>query len=368
MLFLILNKFNKNTKYIISYNLLVLSLLFVGCSAPKHNKSYHFEKAMVFYASDDPLWLPHFSNAFTRRISAEGIFEAIQNNEFNKQWLANSLGNKLDVNLEITFIHNSNKIQEYIKNNQLLKARKYSIACMKEAVTLLSNNPSSVSFAYATLAFWSAVANLNLTGSNSIAQSYALIYEKYSSFSIKDSLEAQVELKIVDKLKEITASFLVKQKSIKILNSKNCTVFVDGQELKSATISLPFKMQSVISASCKNGSFSRVFTADKYSSIKISPYLSSTFYNMPSPSVLPKEQILAEHPAVILLIFWSHSGMYIDSYVINSKNFSVVKKTRILLSSKKDLDEAGDNLIAFLKSIVLPISKNSFSGLTSSLN
>ena len=369
---------NNKRIYLFIINGFLLNLILVGCQSSSHKsasknshhtvvkKSSQYEKALVFYASDDPLWLPYFSNAFTRRISEDGIFEAVQNRDLNKEWMANSIGNREDINLENKFFQFSNKIKEYVKAGSLQKARKFSIASMKEASTLLSNNPSSVSFSYATLAFWAAVANINF--SDAQTKNYALIYEKYSSFSVKDTLEAQVDVKIVDKLKTLTAPLLAKQRSVRILNTKNCAVFVDGQELKSTSVLLPAKMQSVISASCSNGSFSQTFTADKYSTIRISPYLPSSFYSMPNPSALPKEQILAARPAAVILIFWSHSGKYMESFVIDPKNFSVVKKTRILLSTKKDLDEAGDNLIAFLKSVSPSSSKTSPTSLTSSIN
>lgn len=127
-------------------------------------------------------------------------------------------------------------------------------------------------------------------------------------------------------------------------------------------------MQSVISASCANGSFSQIFLAEKYTSIKISPYMPSSFYSMPSVSALPKDQILSMRPSAIILIYWSHSGKYMESQLVDPKSFTVVKKTRIILSSKKDLDEAGDNLITFLKSKSHPPLKTSSAGLTSSVN
>jgi hypothetical protein len=369
---------NKKRMYLFIINVFLLNLFLVGCQSSTHKSSsknsHHtvvkkvppFEKALVFYASDDPIWLPYFSNVFTRRISEDGIFEAVQNRDLNKEWMANSTGNREDINLENKFLQFSTKIKDYVKTGKMQMARKASIFSMKEASILLSNNSSSVSFSYATLAFWSAVANIHF--SDSQVKNYALIYEKYSSFSIKDALEAQVDVKIVDKLKSLTAPLLAKQRSVKILNSKNCAVFIDGQELKSTTVVLPAKMQSVISASCSNGAFSQIFTAEKYTTIRISPYLPSSFYSMPNPSALPKEQILAARPAAVILIFWSHSDKYMESYVIEPKNFSVVKKTRILLSTKKDLDEAGDNLIAFLKSVGTISSKTSPSSLTSSIN
>lgn len=370
---------NKKQKYLFITYILLLNLFFVGCQSSEHKlskkthhtvakKSPQFERALIFYASDDPIWLPYFSNAFTRRISEDGIFDAIQNRDLNKEWMLNSIGNRENVNLENKFLQFSNKIKELIKNGKTQKAQKIFIAAMKEASILLANNPSSVSFSYATLAFWSTIASLSASNAQAQTKSYALIYEKYSSFSIKDALETQVDIKIVDKLKALTTPLLAKQKSVKIINSKNCTVFIDGQELKSTAVILPTKMQSVISASCSNGSFSQIFMAEKYSTIKVSPYLPSLFYSMPSPSALPKEQILAAKPAVVILVFWSHSGKYMDSYLIDPKNFSVVRKTRILLYTKKDLDEAGDNLIAFLKSVATLTFKTSSSSLTSSIN
>jgi hypothetical protein len=369
---------SKKRKCLFIINVFLLNLFLVGCQSVNHKitsknsqrnvlkKSSQNEKALVFYASDDPLWLPYFSNAFTRRISDDGIYEAVQNRDLNKEWLSNSIGTIESINLENKFSQFSNKIKEYLKTGNLQKARKVSIVFMKEAALLLSNNPESVSFSYATLAFWSAVANIKFSETQS--KSYALIYEKYSSFSLKDALEAQVDVNSVDMLKALTSPLILKQRSVKILNSNNCAVFVDGQELKSSTVKLPAKMQSVLSASCSNGSFSQIFTAEKFSTIRISPYLSSSFYSMPNPSALPKEQILAARPAAVILIYWSHSGKFMESCIIEPKNFSIVKKTRILLSTKKDLDEAGDNLIAFLKSLGTISSKTSPSSLTSSIN
>lgn len=89
---------------------------------------------------------------------------------------------------------------------------------------------------------------------------------------------------------------------------------------------------------------------------------------MPNPSALPKEQVLATRASAVILIYWSHSGKYMDSLVIEPKSFTVVKKTRISLSTKKDLDEAGDNLIAFLKAASNEIPKTSSSRLTSAAN
>ncbi|MBX9839888.1 MAG: hypothetical protein K2X69_16420 [Silvanigrellaceae bacterium] len=347
----------------------LFSSFVLGCQSTnkdKIKKSSQIDKALVFYASDDPIWLPYFSNSFTRRISEDGLYNAIQNRELNKEWMINSLGNQEDVLLEDKFLFYSNKLRGFILAGNFSKAQKLSVIYMRDAALLLSNNPSSVSFSYATLAFWSAVSNLKT--SNSLARDYGIIYEKYSSFSVKDNLESQVDSKLIDKLKSITTPFIAKQKSIKILNSKNCTTFIDGQELKSSAIMLPPKMQSVISASCANGSFSQIFIAEKYSSIKISPYMPSSFYSMPSLASLPKEQILSMRPSAIILIYWSHSGKYMESQLIDPKSFSVVKKTRILLSSKKDLDEAGDNLIAFLRSKNPQSPKTSSQGLTSSSN
>jgi hypothetical protein len=89
---------------------------------------------------------------------------------------------------------------------------------------------------------------------------------------------------------------------------------------------------------------------------------------MPSVASLPKEQILSLRPSAIILIYWSHSDKYMESQLVDPKSFSVVKKTRILLSTKKDLDEAGDNLIAFLRSKNTQSPKTSSQGLTSSSN
>ena len=357
--------------------LLILSLFFVNCqtipNASSKKSTYiekppiaHIEKALIFYASDDPIWLPYFSNSFTRRISDDGIYNAIQNRDLNKEWMNNSLGNKENVNLEDKFLQYSNKLRDYVLENNFSKAQKKSVIYMKDASILLSNNPSSVAFSYATLAFWSSISNIK--SSSSLVRDFGIIYEKYATFSVKDNLESQVDSKLIDKLKEITSPYIAKQKAIKILNAKNCTIFIDGKELKTSSIMLPPKMQSVISATCSNGIFSKIFIAEKYSSIKITPYVHSSFNTMPTVAALPKDQILSLRPSVVILIYWSHSSKYLDSQLVDPKTFSIVKKTRILLSSKKDLDEAGDNLIVFLKSKNQTSSKTSSPNLTSTSN
>lgn len=348
-----------------------MHLFLIGCNSSsmsyKNSEPNLFKplKALVFYASDDPIWFPYFSNVFTRRISEEGIFSIIQSHELNREWILNSLENKEDINLENRFLHLANKIKEYIRIGQLQNAQKLSISSMNEASNLLARNPVSVSFSYSILSFWSAVANLKL--SESRAKSYALIYEKYSSFYIKDSLESQVDPKIIDKLKSLTAPMLTHQRTVKILNSKNCTIFIDGQEIKSNTVILPDKMKSVLTASCLNGVFSKMFTAEQNAYINIIPRLSFSFNSMPNIKALPKEKILITNSSVIVLIFWSHFDKYMEAFVLNSQNFTIVKKTRIPLVSQQDLNEAGDNLIVFLKSIKL-IDKNLPKSLTSSVN
>lgn len=166
---------------------LFFSFSFAGCKSTHSLKSSsQFDKALVFYASDDPIWLPYFSNSFTRRISDDGVYNAVQNRDLNKEWMINSLGNQEDVHLENKFLFYSNKLRDYILADNFKKAQKYSVIYMKDAALLLSNNPSSVSFSYSTLAFWAAVANLKST--NSLVLNYGIIYEKYSSFSVKDAL------------------------------------------------------------------------------------------------------------------------------------------------------------------------------------
>jgi len=188
------------SKQIIFFFLFIF--FFIGCQSTNKNKlkkSSQFDKALVFYASDDPIWLPYFSNSFTRRISEDGIYNAVQNRDLNKEWMINSLGNQEDVLVEDKFLLYSNKLRGFILAGNFSKAQKLSVIYMRDAVLLLSNNPSSVSFSYATLAFWSAISNLKT--SNSLARDYGIIYEKYSSFSVKDNLESQVDSKLIDKLK-----------------------------------------------------------------------------------------------------------------------------------------------------------------------
>ncbi|APJ03737.1 hypothetical protein [Silvanigrella aquatica] len=363
--------FNANKSHLYHFiKVIFISLFsFYSCTSSLNKssiKSLQNQKALVFYASDDPLWLPYFSNAFTRRISSEGLYETVHNRELNKEWMLNSVGKRENMNMEFKFSQFAIKIKNFIKLGQMQQARNLANTSMKEAAQLLSQNPSSVSFSYAILAFWSAAANLN--SSKQYAKNYALIYEKYASFSLKDSLESQIDSHLIDQLKLLTSDSLMKQKSVKIINSNLCSIFVNGQELKSDSVLLPLKMPSVLSASCTNGSYSKFFSSEKITSIKISPQMPNTFYSMPHFSALPREQIQALRPAIVILIFWSHSGKYLESCMVDPKSFLVVKKTRISLSSKKDLDEAGDNLIMFLKSVRLASFKIYNSDLTSSRN
>lgn len=263
-------KFLPNTDYMkirlfVIFNLFLMDLFLFGCrTSPTVNggKASFFsfkkssppsmEKALVLYASDDPIWLPYFSNSFTRRITEDGIFEAIQNRSLNREWMANSVGNNEEVNVDERLSILTNNLKGEYKKGNFKKSRKIVLATMKEASSLLSNNPSSVSFSYAKLAFWAAALSID---SPQLARNPALIYEKYATFSLKDALESLVDAKTVEKIKSLTSFSIANQKTIKVLNSKNCTVFVNGQELKITTVAIPAKMQSVISASCHNGFF-----------------------------------------------------------------------------------------------------------------
>ncbi|WP_186644383.1 hypothetical protein [Fluviispira vulneris] len=323
--------------------------------------SISLQKALIFYASDDPILLPYFSSSFTRRIAEDGIYHAVQNRNLNKEWMANSNGSKADIDVEHRFQLYAQNIKTHFLKKRTAKVSFMARSAMKEALVLLSNNPSSVGFTYAELAFWAAVANWDIPH---VARSYALIYEKYATFALKDKLESQVDVLIINKLKDLTNPYLVKQKTVKLLNTNKCAVFLNGQELKTKIFQLPAKMTSVISANCINGSFSQTFSADRQSVVKISPYFPTSFYSMPDPQGLPKEEILKERAAAVILIYWSHSERYLDSLLIEPKAFSIVKKTRISLSTREDLDQAGDNLMAFLKSASDKISKNKPSHLT----
>ncbi|KAB8033515.1 hypothetical protein [Fluviispira multicolorata] len=366
-------KSNQRAFHILSYIIICISfiVLFTSCQTSTQHSSKNtlqtlqdknaLNKALVFYASDDPILLRYFSTSFTRRISDDGIYQAIQDRNLNREWMANSSGGKFDVDVEQRLKLYSQNIKEAYLIKHTAKVSFIARNAMKEAKNLLSHNPVSVGLSYAELAFWASIANNSIPH---VARSYALIYEKYATFALKDHLESQIDVKIINQLKALTAPYLIKQKTVKILNSNKCAIFVDGQELKSKSIQIPAKMSSVISANCTNGSFAQTFTADNLSAVKIVPYFPTAFYSMPNPDTLPKEQILKERVAAVILIYWSHSGRYMDSIFIEPKTFSIVKKTRIALTTRQDLDQAGDNLMAFLKIASAKIAKNNSVHLT----
>lgn len=341
----------KNVISFAFFEVLLCMFFLTSCTSSKQNydtfSMQNSNKVLVLYASDDPLWLPYFSNAFTRRIQNERLYQVFENHEINKEWLLNSIGNLKDMHIEAKLTQYGDKLQEIFLSGKHAKAYKLSNQYMQDAYYLLANQPASVAYSYAILAFWASVSNLKYAKANAIK--YAIIYEKYLPLNLKDQLESQVDTHWIDQLKEMTKAYIINQKTVIISNARNCNVYVNGQELKVNKVLLPPKMHSIVSASCAHGFFSQTITAEKISEVKIIPYYPASFHSMPPLTSLPKDLLAQFKLAAILLIYWSHSGKYLEVQIINPKQILVVTKTRIDLSSKKNVDEAGDLLISFLK-------------------
>ncbi len=338
---------------------LISTQFLISCSSSTKNyenfKLQNTKKLLVLYASDDPLWLPYFSNSFTRRMQKDGFYDSFENLDINKEWLLNSIGHLKDVHVEEKLTHLSTKLRDVFLAGKYAKAYKMSNQYMQEAVYLLANQPASVSLSYAILCFWASVSNLKYSKFNAIK--YGIIYEKYLSLTVKDSLESEVNNDLIDQLKDLTKTYIARQTIVQFTNTRNCNVYVNGQELKTNKVLLPPKMFSVVAASCGNGLFSQAITAEKNKVVKITPYYPASFYKMPPLSTLPKELLANYKLSAILLVFWSHAGKYLEVKLIDPKANFVVSKTHIDLSSKKNVDEAGDLLISFLKTNSTFISK-----------
>lgn len=347
-------------KVLINYfKILVCAFSFISCSSSTKNyenfKQQNTKKLLVLYASDDPLWLPYFSTAFTRRMQNDGFYDSFENPDLNKEWLLNSIGHLKDIHVEEKLTQFGTKLRDVFLSGKYAKAYKLSNQYMQEAIYLLANQPASVSYSYAILCFWASVANLKYSKSNAIK--YGIIYEKYLPLNLKDALESEVHDNLIDQLKDLTKIYIAKQTIVHITNIRNCNVYVNGQELKTSKVLLPPKMYSVVTASCANGLFSQAITAEKYKTVKIMPYYPASFFKMPPLSTLPKELLANFKLSSVLLIFWSHGGKYLEVKLVDPKVFFVVAKTHIDLSSKKNVDEAGDLLISFLKTNSTFISK-----------
>ncbi|WGL59864.1 hypothetical protein QEJ31_15135 [Pigmentibacter sp. JX0631] len=342
----------KSKIFIFYFSILLTTLLLTSCNSNPSNSSKNSsnisKKMLVLYASDDPLWLPYFSNVITRRIQRESTYSAFEDLEINKEWLLNSIGTLKEVHVEDKLNSFSEKLRAVYLAGKYLKAYKLSHQYMQEAAFLLANQPASVGLAYATLSFWASVSNMKYAKYYAIK--YGIIYEKYLPLRIKDELEYQANTELIDQLKDLTKSYISSQKYVHIKNIKNCNVYVDGQELKTNKVLLPPKMFSIVTASCANGLFSQTITAEKVKEIRISPYYPAAFYKMPATNALPNELLAQLKLSYILLVFWSHSGKYLDIQIIDAKLRLTVAKTRIDLSSKKNVDEAGDLLLSFLQS------------------
>ncbi|MGY3804561.1 hypothetical protein ACWNT8_10890 [Pigmentibacter ruber] len=337
--------------FIFYYSILIVGFFFISCTSNSNNdlrnSSNISKKMLILYASDDPLWLPYFSNVITRRIKRESNYSAFEDLEINKEWLLNSIGTLKEVHVEDKLNSFSEKLKAAYLAGKYLKAYKLSHQFMQEAAFLLANQPASVGYAYATLSFWASVSNMRYAKFYAIK--YGIIYEKYLPLRIKDELEFQANSELIDQLKNLTKSYISSQKYVQIKNIKNCNVYVDGQELKTNKVLLPPKMQSIVTASCANGMFSQTIIAEKVKEVKISPYYPAAFYKMPTVNALPSELLAQLKLNHILLVFWSHSGKYLDLQLIEAKLKLTVAKTRIDLSAKKNVDEAGDLLLSFLQ-------------------
>jgi hypothetical protein len=324
--------------------------LFIGCqSGSSSSLSPAFKhKVLLLSAADDPVWLNYFLASFFKTFNEEKLFEAIPDKNLNDKWLAHSANKDQEVSLEDKILFFAKKMKKSYQTENLEKARHLAFGLMNEAGVLLSLNPGTVSSSYAMLAFWAAIAHIQKP---TLAINYGLIYEKYASFRLKDFLESQVHVFIVEKLKTLVTPHLKNQKIILVSNSQNCTLFLNGQELKTSALRVPYKMFNVLFASCINGYFTKTFFAQEVSKIHILPKVPTSFSKLLNVESLPKSDILAQKKdfSAIVLLYWSYSGEYLDCLVVHPQKFYMIKKTRLILSTKKELSEVSRQLSDFLK-------------------
>lgn len=294
-------------------------------------------KALILYASDTPELLPYFSRDFTKRLNEEKIFEAYQDKSIANVWMFN--------NVEIASSHDIEKkllsLIENLKKNSITA----KTAC-KQMMGVFENNPVEISKSIlAEFYFWSFIRELN---SSKDSIEYFSAYEKYATLAQKDELESQLDSSLLKKIQQFSKQIQIKQKKIQILNSNNCLVYINGQIEKSNFVYLPKSLHSTISAKCNIGTFAQTFVPLQVQSVKIEPHIPNHLKQMPSISTLPKDLIAQEKVDRVVLIYWSKGMGYIDSLILDAKNFETLKSIHLSLKDKKDFDRVGDRLSFFL--------------------
>jgi hypothetical protein len=212
---------------------------------------------------------------------------------------------------------------------------------------IFENNPGEIS--KSTLAefyFWSFIREIN---SSKESIEFFSAYEKYATLAQKDELESQIDSGMLKKIQQLSKQSHIKQKKIQILNSKNCLVYINGQSEKSNFVYLPDNLHSTISAKCNMGTFAQTFVPLQIPLIKIEPNLPNHLKQMPPLSTLPKDLIAQEKVDRVVLIYWSKGMGYIDSLILDAKNFETLKSIHLPLKDKKDFDKVGDRLSLFLR-------------------
>lgn len=302
--------------------------------------------SLIFFTSDDPEKLHHFSMPFLNRLNQKELIQFSSDIEIENKYFLTAALNLPDKNFEKNLVEQTQLIKQYVLSNEFLNAETLANNEYQSFEERLLKNPYEISQSTLTnFYFWCAIANYkNEVKFNKFLNSFfgiaTLSQRNILQSELPDNLYIYFE-------KAANAQNDFKFNTHTMTNSETCTLYFNGQKIKTK-LTLPLNQEGILNAVCNNGIYKTRFVSLEDSTIEINPKIEKSL-----PSILPIEffpiKLLKQKDiASLVFIYWSSKENYIQTIVVNPKRFPEKRELKLTLTSKTDLKTVGDKIEEFI--------------------